>query len=363
MTNSLPLARLETRTVPDLLERSGCFGLDRPWVIESSTGKSLHYGEFLERTARTAQKLSQRFQPGAHIAVMLSNHLEFFIVRFAISCAGLVEISLNGEQKGTVLLGMLETAKPVGFIVDQQYLENLTGCGFDLSCKEMIIGDEIVTLCAERAGWESRPQIDIAPADTCRILFTSGTTGVSKGVVLSHAYEVFTGHGWGRVLGLAPEDRFLYTTRLFHADAQGLIGAFLHHGASCVITDRFSASRFWSIAVRYEATCFLHVGTILAILNRGEKHQPITKSDLPLGPDARKDYGSNGPSAPASPCSKDLVCRSVLSAVLPHVTPRFPAPRENRYSGLKWLSSIRWIGRSNPAPVVKLCCVRQSRSR
>ena len=64
MTNSLPLAPLETRTVPDLLERSRCFGLDRPWVIESSTGKSLHYGEFLERTARTAQKLSERFHRG-----------------------------------------------------------------------------------------------------------------------------------------------------------------------------------------------------------------------------------------------------------------------------------------------------------
>ena len=214
---------------------------------------------------------------------MLSNHIEFFIVRFAISCAGLVEISLNGEQKGTVLLGMLETAKPVGFIVDRQYLENLTGCGFDLSSKEMIVGDEIVTLCADGAAWESRPQTQIAPDDACRILFTSGTTGVSKGVVLSHAYEVFTGHGWGRVLGLAPEDRFLYTTRLFHADAQGLIGAFLHHGSSCVVTDRFSASRFWSIAVRYEATCFLHVGTILAILNHGEKPPANHKIRLAFG--------------------------------------------------------------------------------
>ena len=283
MVNPLPLAPLETRTVPDLLERSSRFGLELQWVIESSTGKTLHYGEFLERTASTAKKLAKQFPPGAHIAVMLANHIEFFIVRYAISCAGLVEISLNGDQKGTVLQGMLETARPVGFIIDQQYLDNLTGCGFDLSSSEMIVGDNIVKLCASRAPWESRPRVDIKPGDTCRILFTSGTTGVSKGVVLSHAYEVFTGHGWGLVLGLTPDDRFLYTTHLFHADAQGLITAFLHHGASCVVTDKFSASRFWSIAVRYGATCFLHVGTILAILHSGEKPPPGHKIRLAFG--------------------------------------------------------------------------------
>ena len=95
MTDILPLPPLETRTVPDLLERSARFGLHRAWVTEAATGKVLGYGEFLQRTASAARQLAGRFEPGAHVAVMLANHIEFFVVRFAISCAGLVEVSLN----------------------------------------------------------------------------------------------------------------------------------------------------------------------------------------------------------------------------------------------------------------------------
>lgn len=281
--NPLELAPLETRTVPDLMARSAAFGLERSWVVEASTGKTLCYGEFLERTASTALKLSRQFPRGAHIALMLSNHIEFFIVRFAISCAGLVEISLNGDQKGSVLKGMLETAKPQGFIVEDAYLENLNGCAFDHASTPKIVGAQIAALCADRAPWDSRPDVHIEPHDTCRILFTSGTTGVSKGVVLSHAYEVFVGHRWGGVLELTPDDRFFYTTRLFHADAQGLVSAFLHRGASTVIVEKFSASQFWPVAVRYQATCFMHVGTILAILNRGPVPPPEHNIRLAFG--------------------------------------------------------------------------------
>ena len=101
------------------------------------------------------------------------------------------------------------------------------------------------------------------------------------------AYEVFTGHRWGTVLGLTPQDRFLYTTRLFHADAQGLIAAFLHHGASCVVMDGFSASQFWPLAMRYQTTCFMYVGTILAILHAGE--------EPPSGHKMRTEFGAGCP--------------------------------------------------------------------
>ena len=265
----LPLAPLEERTVPALLDRSACFGLDRPWVLEAGSDRTLHYGEFLRRVSGTARKLERDYQRGAHVAVMLSNHIEFFVVRFAISCAGLVEISLNGEQKGAVLKGMLETAKPDAFIVDTEYLHNLYGCGFDVSKTPMIVGEQVSELCSDEAPWQSRPDVAIEPADKCRILFTSGTTGVSKGVVLSHAYEVFVGRRWAETLALTPDDRFFYSTSLFHADAQGLVSAFLHAGSSTAIAKKFSASQFWSVVTSYGVTCTMYVGTILAILNRG----------------------------------------------------------------------------------------------
>ena len=283
MGNSLPLPALEQRTIPDLLERSASFGLKRPWVVEAESGKQLEYGDFLERTAAAAKVLATRFPRGAHVAVMLTNTVEFFIVRFALSCAGLVEVSMDGEQKGPVLKGMLETAKPVGMIIDSRYMSNVLGCGFDLANTVVMDDDAIEELCALRAPWRERPDVDIAPGDPCRIIFTSGTTGASKGAVLSHAYEVFVGSQYADNVDLTTKDRFLYTTRLFHADAQFLIATMLHTGSSFILMPRFSASKFWPLAVRFGATSFLFVGTILAILCRTEKPPPEHKMRFAFG--------------------------------------------------------------------------------
>jgi crotonobetaine/carnitine-CoA ligase len=280
----LQLATLEQRNVANLLDESAQFGLDRTWITEGWSGRSMTYGEFLEHVSATAQTLAGRFSPGTHVALMLANHIEFIILRYAISCAGLVEVSLNGDQKGSVLRGMLDTAQPLAVIVDTQYLDNLTGCDFDLDKVAVITGDAIAALCAGREPWDARPAVALGPGDTCRILFTSGTTGISKGVVLSHAYEVFVGARWCGACGLNPDDKFLYTTRLFHADAQGLIGAVLHAGCSFVITERFSASQFWATAVKFSTTCFVYVGTILAIINR--------LGDPPPGHHIRKAFGA-----------------------------------------------------------------------
>ena len=271
MGNSLPLPPLEQRTIPDLLDRSAAYGLKRPWVVEAQSGKTLAYGDFLEHTAGAARVLAERFPGGSHIAVMLTNTVEFFIVRFALSCAGLVEVSMDGEQKGPILKGMLETAKPVGLIVETGYKKNVTDCGFDLTDTQLIEGAAIAELCTLRAPWSNRPAVEIAPGDPCRIIFTSGTTGASKGAVLSHAYEVFVGSQYADNVDLTTQDRFLYTTRLFHADAQFLIATMLHSGSSFILMRRFSASQFWPLAVKYGATSFLFVGTILAILCRTER--------------------------------------------------------------------------------------------
>ena len=283
MGNSLPLPVLEQRTIPDLLNRSAVYGLRRPWVVEAESGKHLDYGDFLERTAGAAQALAARFPRGAHIAVMLTNTVEFFIVRFALSCAGLVEVSMDGEQKGPVLKGMLETAKPVGLIIDSGYINNVLGCGFDLDNIDVMDHGASTELCALRAPWPERPAIHIAPSDPCRIIFTSGTTGASKGAVLSHAYEVFVGSQYADNVDLTTEDRFLYTTRLFHADAQFLIATLLHTGSSFILMARFSASKFWPLAVEFGATSFLFVGTILAILCRSERPPPEHKMRFAFG--------------------------------------------------------------------------------
>lgn len=101
----LDLPDLAGRTVPDLLDRSRAFGADRPFLHDLGSGRTLTYGAFPEWVG----PLAARLPPGSLLAVMLPNGLVYVVLRFALTCAGRVEVALNGAHRGPVLAGILET--------------------------------------------------------------------------------------------------------------------------------------------------------------------------------------------------------------------------------------------------------------
>lgn len=287
MTELLPLQDLPRRTVPDLLERSRRFGDDRLFLYDLATDTTLTYGEFLARVSGAAAYLADRIPAGSLVGVMLSNRIEYVVLRFALSCAGLVEVALNGAHKGPVLAGMLETARPAAIVVEATFMNNLRTCGYTVDNTDIISDVTLAEICSAWRPWDQRPAVDIAPGDTCRVIFTSGTTGASKGAELSHAYEVYCGQGYARRVGLGRADRWMYVTPFFHADAQFTVSVLLQTGGALVLASKFSASRFWSDAMRSGATTFLYVGTILAILLKG--------ADAPAGHSVRSAIGGGCP--------------------------------------------------------------------
>ena len=277
MPAPLTLPELARRTLPELLERARVFGAERPFVIDLGSDRTLSYGEFLERVSAAAHRLSARFAPGARIAVMLSNRLELVILRYALSCAGLVEVAVNGAHKGPILRAMLETAAPDGLVVEAGFAQNLAGCGFATAGRALLDERALRALTGGRAPWADRPRPAIAPGDPARVLFTSGTSGASKGVELSHAYEVTTGERHVARLRLSAADRWLMVTPLSHIDALYIVSILLHVGGCFVLAPRFSASDFWAQVARSEATLLCYLGAILAILLKGEG-APVERS-------------------------------------------------------------------------------------
>ena len=275
MDELLELQDLEFRTVPDLIDRSAhLFGRDRQFYYDLLTDRELTFGEFQDRVASTARWLTKEFDKGDVIGVALSNRLEYFILRFAISTTGLVEAAFNGAHKGEVLRRLVEIAQPVAMFIEDSMASNLLACGYDFSGVQMFDESDLVAATSGTIGWDQRPRIDIGPGDPSRIIFTSGTSGGSKGAEISHAYEVFSGYGYSRWLGLDATDRWLFVTPFFHIDAICIVSTALHHGGGFALAPRFSASRFWKQAQRAGATTFLYVGTILAILLKGENPPP-----------------------------------------------------------------------------------------
>ncbi|MBM3541143.1 MAG: ATP-dependent acyl-CoA ligase [Alphaproteobacteria bacterium] len=265
MSTVLPLAPLEERTVPDLLDRARGFGLERPFFIDMETGDALAYGAFLERVSGTAHALAARFPAGATVATLISNRPEAVILRFALSCAGLCEAAINGAHKGPVLAEMLRASGAAAVVVEDRFRVNLDAAGAPPGAA-VIEEAAFVALCGLTRPWAARPDRAPSVSDACRIIYTSGSSGVSKGAELSHGYEVYTGYAYATRMDLVPSDRWFYVTPFFHIDSVLALSATLHAGGAYILGPRFSASRFWSDVMRTEASVILYVGTILAIL-------------------------------------------------------------------------------------------------
>jgi crotonobetaine/carnitine-CoA ligase len=160
-------------------------------------------------------------------------------------------------------LGVCATARAV------PYRAGVARSGADVAVIEI---DEAV---AEPAALlASAPLADWpAPAliDRAAVMFTSGTTGRPKGVVITQANYAFTGHTMAAAADLGPDDRQLVVLPMFHANAQYYsFAAAIAAGAGVALMHTFSASRFVEQAGHHEAThASLFAGPIRMILARG----------------------------------------------------------------------------------------------
>src|SRR5699024_7693378 len=98
------------------------------------------------------------------------------------------------------------------------------------------------------------PAVDVALSDPAAILYTSGTTGVSKGVVCPHAQFFWWGVNVSRQLELTEEEVLYTCLPLYHTNALNAFSQALVCGAEYVIGPRFSATRFWKDAASAGAT-------------------------------------------------------------------------------------------------------------
>ncbi len=118
------------------------------------------------------------------------------------------------------------------------------------------------------AGAAPIPEVEETPAEApAELLFTSGTTGLPKAAVQSFRTLLLTGEAFATWLGLGPEDRLFTCLPLAHINARcySTMGA-LAAGATLVLEERFSASRFWSWMAESGATQVNTIGAMLRIL-------------------------------------------------------------------------------------------------
>ncbi|MBB5465001.1 crotonobetaine/carnitine-CoA ligase [Paraburkholderia sp. CI2] len=259
--------RVETMPDLDVLTVEG--GGVRPDEVRT-------YRQLWENGQRLAQVLiDQGMRPGEHFALLMANHAEFVDAMVAASISGTVFVPIDPRAKGDKLAYMLENARCKGVIAADYALGNLMAVKDSRARLQWVIGletDEGAKPLADFTGVASYrallpahvPELAIdtgSPESAMQLIFTSGTTGDPKGIVMTHQRYCGTSAAVSALFGYAPDDRPYSGLSLTHANAQIVtLGASLMAGMRAVLSRRFTKSRLWDIARKYRCTSFTLLG-------------------------------------------------------------------------------------------------------
>ncbi|GGV63152.1 ATP-dependent acyl-CoA ligase [Streptomyces longisporoflavus] len=247
-------------TVPGLVEAAATRHGERVFLTVDGTTRT--YAQAREAAATMAGALAARgCRPGDRVAALLPNRVE--LVDLVLGCAwlGAVVVPLNTALHGRLLRHALGVCEPQFVYVD----EELAGRVRELGC-----GGEVWVTGTRQAPapWvvEALDPHPSRPGDTAAILFTSGTTGPSRGVRCPHAQFVWWGRNVADSLRLTADDTLYTCLPLFHTNALNTLAQAMTVGASVVVDRRFSASRHWARAAETGATCVYVLGAMVPML-------------------------------------------------------------------------------------------------
>ena len=170
-----------------VLETAGARFGDQPFLIFPE--RTLTHRSIMEPVRAVAAALQQRYGvgPGDRVAVVAANCVGHALTAWATVCLGATVVELNGWWTGAEMLHGIDLTKPKVLLGDRKRLDRLAGAPVDLPV--VCFEDELAALEAEGAG-RPLPPDTIREDDPLVILFTSGTTGRSKGAVLSHRAHI-----------------------------------------------------------------------------------------------------------------------------------------------------------------------------
>jgi crotonobetaine/carnitine-CoA ligase len=211
--------------------------------------------------------------PGDRVALMADNSAAYLTLLWAVQKRRAILVPINTELTGELLAHQLRDSAPK-VIASDHHLEELAALKpesvqaiVSLAPLGAPIADiSLDTLCATT---EAHSVLDPEASDICLVLYTSGTSGRSKGVLIPQAHAYLFGLQQARTLGVSNLDRFFIALPLFHVNALVMsLGCCLIMGAQAFVCRKFSASRWLEQVRACEATVTNCLGIMAEFLLR-----------------------------------------------------------------------------------------------
>lgn len=271
-------------TIADRVEESARRFAERPCIYFGD--QIWNYRSFNQRVnqvAHAAYALGVR--KGDVVALAMENRPEFFFTWFGLSKLGAVVAFLNTHVTGRALQHAISVTEAKIVIVGEECLHNFKStsglpaqlCYWLWPDLQRPADKALTAMCAldfsvlvndspaenPPAAWRE----GLVAGDTAQYIFTSGTTGLPKAALISHARWLMAGAGMQVVWDIAPEDCFYCFLPLYHgAASMSATSTALTSGSSLAVRRRFSRSEFWSDVRRYRVTMAQYVGEICRFL-------------------------------------------------------------------------------------------------
>jgi len=244
-----------------------------PFLIEGE--REVSYAEAERLANRIANAMvAAGLKRGDRIAYLGKNSIEHALVYVAASKAGLVPIPLNYRLAPREWDYILNHSGARALFVGEEFLDGIGSIRAALPKAELF-----VSVGAMREGWlywdkflegasEARPELPITPQDLVYIMYTSGTTGLPKGVMTSHANllslldQAMTATSARR----APGERALIVTPLYHAAGAVRIFTAAVNGTTCVLMDQFDPETLIGALRKYRINTINMVPAIIQML-------------------------------------------------------------------------------------------------
>lgn len=256
----------------------------REFVYDSISDRSFTYEDILNKSSAIANYLySKGIGKGSRVGIILNNSVEFITIYFANLFLGAITVPINPNYISSDYEYIINKCKPDIILTTNSIIDVLKSTSIlDKFTVIEIYESHFDTISSSEISFEI-PEIDWE--DTISILFTSGTTGRPKGVVMKYGAVFENLKQYGTDMQFGTKTRFMQIVPLFHAHGwlySSIVPVMFN--SSIVLNQPFNVSlcaRFWDIVSKYKANVLVCVPSILtSLMEMSQRYDTLPKDTL-----------------------------------------------------------------------------------
>jgi len=281
--STFPDVEIPDVSVPAYVLRNASQYPDRPALIDGLSGDTLSFGQLAAYVDRVAAALTERgVQPGDTVAVFSPNTIYYPVVFHGIAAAGALSSTINSLYTPDEIAFQLKDSNAKILITVSPFLDRAKAAADKQPVDEIIVMDgaeghaSLRDLLASKA---PSPQVQIDAAnDLVTLPYSSGTTGLPKGVMLTHRNLVANCAQCEPLFQMTDDDRLIAVLPFFHIyGLTVLMNVGLAGGATVVTMPRFDLEQFLTILQDQKITrAYVAPPIVLALA----KHPMVDQFDL-----------------------------------------------------------------------------------